>query len=264
MAGPIVQKKATIAQKEPRKPISKQLAEKNFHTRIPDSEVKIENIIPGSPVYLPYKRKPIVFRGKGKGSKGSKIISIPSEFTDMARTKQALTKAELETIKARNKRAGTRAKCMADEATKQAKACITSSSKTKKTDPNAGKVPRKTLQTKAAGKSTGEQKPTKPRRNWEMQALCKIRRFQKSVDLLIPLLPFQRLVREVAQDFRTNLRFQSSAILTLQEAAEQFLVMLFESVNLCAIHCKRQTIAPVDFSLVRRLWHIAGINLWWV
>ena len=179
-------KMATIAQKEPRKTISKQLAEKNFRTRIPNSEIKIENIIPGSPVYLPYKRKPIVFRGKGKDSKGSKIVSIPSEFTDMAHTKQTLTKAELEVIKARNKRADTRAKRMADEATKQAKVSILSSSKTRKTDPNAGKAPCKTLQTKAARKSTGGQKPTKPRRNWEMQALHEICRFQKSMDLLIP------------------------------------------------------------------------------
>ena len=109
----------------------------------------------------------------------------------MAHTKQTLIKAELETIKARNKRAETREKCMADEATKQAKASIPSSPKTRKTDPNAGKAPCKTLQTKAARKSTGGQKPTKPRRNWEMQALYEIHRFQKSVDLLIPLLPFQ-------------------------------------------------------------------------
>ena len=103
----------------------------------------------------------------------------------MARTKQTLTKAELEAIKARNKRAGTGAKHMADEATKQAK------TKTRKTDPNAGKALRKTLQTKATTKATGGQKPTKPRRNWEMQALREIPRFQKSVDLLIPLLSFQ-------------------------------------------------------------------------
>ena len=119
------------------------------------------------------------------------FISIPSEFTDMACTKQTLTKAELETIKARNKRDETQAKRMADEATKQAKVSIPSSSKTRKTDPNAGKASRKTLQTKLARKSTGGQKPTKPRRNWEMQALHEIRHFQKSVDLLIPLLPFQ-------------------------------------------------------------------------
>ena len=175
-------KKATIAQKEPRK---------NVCTRIPDSEIKLENIIPGSPAYLPYEQIPIVSRGKGKGSKGSKIISIPSEFTDMARTKQTLTKVELENIKARNKRVEARAKRMANEATKQAKTSVSSSSKTRRTGPNAGKAPHKTLSTKTATKATGGQKPTKPRRNWEIEALREICHFQKSVDLLIPLLSFQ-------------------------------------------------------------------------
>ena len=87
--------------------------------------------------------------------------------------------------------------------------------------------------------------------------------FQKSVDLLIPLLPFQWLVHEIVQDFRLNLRFQSSAILALQEAAETWLVQLFESANLCAIHCGWQTIAPKDFHLVKAIHHIASINLWW-
>ena len=82
--------------------------------------------------------------------------------------------------------------------------------------------------------------------------------------LLIPLLPFQRLIREVAQDFKVELHFQSRAILAIQEAAEAFLVQLFESVNLCAIHHGRQTIAPKDFYLIKCIWHIAGINLWWV
>lgn len=69
-----------------------------------------------------------------------------------------------------------------------------------------------------------------------------IRRYQKSTDLLIRKLPFQRLVREIAQDFKAELRFQSSAIGALQEAAEAYLVGLFEDVNLCAIHAKRVTI----------------------
>ena len=107
-------------------------------------------------------------------------------------------------------------------------------------------------------------KPAKPRHSWEMHALREIWHFQKSVDLLIPLLSFQKLVCEVAHSFRPDLRFQSQVILALQEAAEQFLVMLFESVNLCAIHRQCQTIAPKDFYLVHQLWHIAGINLWWV
>ena len=66
-------------------------------------------------------------------------------------------------------------------------------------------------------------------------------------------LPPQRLVREIAQDFKTDLRFQSSAILALQEASEAYLVGLFEDTNLCAIHAKRVTIMPKDVQLARRI-----------
>ena len=68
-----------------------------------------------------------------------------------------------------------------------------------------------------------------------------------------PQLPFQRLVREIAQDFKTDLRFQSSAVLALQEAAEAYLVGLFEDTNLAAIHAKRVTIMPKDIQLARRI-----------
>ncbi|XP_045862072.1 LOW QUALITY PROTEIN: histone H3-5-like [Meles meles] len=70
-------------------------------------------------------------------------------------------------------------------------------------------------------------------------ALREIRRYQKSTELLIRKLPFQRLVREIAQDFKTDLRFQSSAVMALQEACEAYLGGLFEDTNLCAIHAKR-------------------------
>jgi histone H3/H4 len=120
---------------------------------------------------------------------------------------------------------------------------------------------------------------------------------EKSTDLLIRKLPFQRLVREIAQgqqqhrcssamqhfipfaaaapislpltlfpsplpssvsvpvpaDFKNDLRFQGSAILALQEAAESYLVGLFEDTNLCAIHAKRVTIMPKDMQLARRI-----------
>ena len=69
-------------------------------------------------------------------------------------------------------------------------------------------------------------------------ALQDIRHFQKTSALLIQKLPFQRLVREIAQDFKTDLRFQSAAILCLQEAAEAYLVRLFDDANLCAIHTR--------------------------
>ncbi|ELK02696.1 Histone H3.1 [Pteropus alecto] len=84
-------------------------------------------------------------------------------------------------------------------------------------------------------------------------ALREIRRYQKSTELLIRKLPFQRLVREIAQDFKTDLRFQSSAVMALQEACEAYLVGLFEDTNLCAIHAKRVTIMPKDIQLARRI-----------
>ncbi|XP_037698187.1 uncharacterized protein LOC119539110 [Choloepus didactylus] len=100
-----------------------------------------------------------------------------------------------------------------------------------------GKAPRKQLATKAARKSApatgGVKKPHRYRPG--TVALREIRRYQKSTELLIRKLPFQRLVREIAQDFKTDLRFQSSAVMALQEACEAYLVGLFEDTNLCAI-----------------------------
>eukprot|EP00079_Xenopus_tropicalis_P039126 XP_017952897.1 PREDICTED: uncharacterized protein LOC100493978 [Xenopus tropicalis] len=98
-----------------------------------------------------------------------------------------------------------------------------------------GKAPRKQLATKAARKSApatgGVKKPHRYRPG--TVALREIRRYQKSTELLIRKLPFQRLVREIAQDFKTDLRFQSSAVMALQEASEAYLVGLFEDTNLC-------------------------------
>ncbi|KAI9604058.1 hypothetical protein H4Q26_003668 [Puccinia striiformis f. sp. tritici PST-130] len=118
-----------------------------------------------------------------------------------------------------------------------------------------GKAPRKQLAAKAARKSApatgGVKKPHRYRPG--TVALREIRRYQKSTELLIRKLPFQRLVREIAQDFKTDLRFQSSAVMALQESAEAYLVGLFEDTNLAAIHAKRVTIQPKDIQLARRL-----------
>ena len=155
-----------------------------------------------------------------------------------------------------------------------------------------GKAPRKQLATKAARKSApatgGVKKPHRYRPG--TVALREIRRYQKSTELLIRKLPFQvrlslfvfsfvmslssrthprnsnspslphspdthkqRLVREIAQDFKTDLRFQGSAVLALQEATEAYLVGLFEDTNLAAIHAKRVTIQPKDIQLARRI-----------
>jgi histone H3 len=71
--------------------------------------------------------------------------------------------------------------------------------------------------------------------------------------MLIRKLPFQRLVREIAHDIKPDVRFQSSAIGAIQEAAEAYLVSIFEDTNLCAIHAKRVTIQSKDIQLARRL-----------
>ncbi|XP_048542626.1 histone H3.2-like [Triticum urartu] len=103
-----------------------------------------------------------------------------------------------------------------------------------------GKAPRKQLATKAVRKSApatgGVKKPHRFRPG--TVALREIRKYQKSTELLIRKLPFQRLVREIALDFKTDLRFQSSAVSALQEATEAYLVGLFEDTNLCAIHAE--------------------------
>ncbi|CAN6608995.1 histone H3 [Trichomonascus vanleenenianus] len=122
----------------------------------------------------------------------------------------------------------------------------------------SGKAPRKQIASKAARKSApstsapgGVKKPHRYKPG--TVALREIRRYQKSTELLIRKLPFQRLVREIAQDFKTDLRFQSSAIGALQESVEAYLVSLFEDTNLCAIHAKRVTIQKKDIQLARRL-----------
>ena len=116
-------------------------------------------------------------------------------------------------------------------------------------------APRKQLATKAARKSApaigGVKKPHRYRPG--TVALREIRRYQKSTELLIRKLPFQRLVREIAQDFKSDLRFQSFAVMALQESSEAYLVGLFEDTNLCAIHAKRVTIMPRDIQLARRI-----------
>ena len=104
--------------------------------------------------------------------------------------------------------------------------------------------------TKGSSKST---KPKPHRYRPGTLALHEIHQYQKSTKLLIRKLPFQHLVREIAQDFKTELHFQSGTIMALQEVAEAYLVGLFEDTNLCAIHAKRVTIMPKDIQLARRI-----------
>jgi len=128
-----------------------------------------------------------------------------------------------------------------------------------------GKPPRKSVpRANKSAPAHGEERTGKKKRfRPGTVALREIRKYQKSTDLLIQKLPFSRVVREVAMDMITDtggnydegsgLRWQSSAILALQEATEAYLVHLFEDANLCAIHAKRVTIMQRDIQLARRI-----------
>ncbi|CAG9763519.1 unnamed protein product [Ceutorhynchus assimilis] len=87
----------------------------------------------------------------------------------------------------------------------------------------------------------------------DVGALRELRPYQNSREFLIRKLPFQRFVREVAQDLKKVICFQAAAIGALQEASESYLVGLFEDANLCAKHARRITIKPKDIKLAHRI-----------
>lgn len=126
-----------------------------------------------------------------------------------------------------------------------------------------GKAPRKGIASKGkksgatkkkastSQSSTGVKKPFRYRPG--TVALREIRRYQKGTELLLRKLPFQRLIREIATEGKEGMRFQSSAIIAMQEATEAHMVNLFADTCLCAIHGRRVTIMPKDIQLARRL-----------
>jgi histone H3 len=84
-------------------------------------------------------------------------------------------------------------------------------------------------------------------------ALREIHRYQRGTELLLRKAPFQRLVREISLVGKDGLRFQSAAVLAIQEATEAYMISLLADTNLCAIHTRRVTVMPKDLHLARRL-----------
>ena len=94
-------------------------------------------------------------------------------------------------------------------------------------------------------------------------ALHEICQYQKTTECLIKKSPFQKLIWNISQEYwicpqglgtpSMQVRFQSAAITALQEAAENFIVGLFEDVNLLAVHAKRVTVMPRDIKLALRI-----------
>ena len=118
-----------------------------------------------------------------------------------------------------------------------------------------GKAPRCQLATKAARRYRhpigGVKRPMRYRPG--TVALRQIRRYQKSTEMLIPKLAFQRLVKEVMQQINEELRIQSTALAAMQEAAEAYLVEYFEDAQHSSIFAGRTTVMQRDFLHVMRM-----------
>ena len=139
-----------------------------------------------------------------------------------------------------------------------------------------GKQPRKHISHKVLRKGINPTGGIKKPHRYQpgMVALREIRWYQRSTENLIKRTPFQKLIREISQEYcihpdgpgtpSVQVHFQSTAIAALQEAAENFIVGLFEDINLLAIHARRVTIMPRDIWLAlcirgdHHRWHISA------
>lgn len=102
-------------------------------------------------------------------------------------------------------------------------------------------------------KRTDDKKVVKGKYRPNNLCLKEIRRFAKGPDMCIRRLVFQQVVKEITWEIDNSYRFHSQAILAIQEAAEAYMIGLFEDTNICASHAKRVTIYPKDMQLARRI-----------
>ena len=121
---------------------------------------------------------------------------------------------------------------------------------------SSGKVPRtsiavKRMKSEKKKSDASAKKPSKFRPG--TVAIRDIKRYQKGTEMLLRKLPFQRLVREIAQTSKDGVKFAASAVLAMQEATEAHMINLFADTCLCAIHGRRVTIQPRDLQLALRL-----------
>jgi len=180
-----------------------------------------------------------------QASKDTKKSSTPSEVKNSTPVNEA-NKKTVANKKSKSKQTADR------------KSTSTPKNPPKSSTPAKGRksIPSKSPKNLSVGPSSGGKRRYRP----GTRALMEIRKFQKSTNLLIPKLPFSKVIREIASKIcSADMRFQSAAIAALQEAAEAYLVTLFEDTLLCAIHAKRVTVMPRDMALARR---IRGENVW--
>ena len=107
--------------------------------------------------------------------------------------------------------------------------------------------------TTSAVRKPTPQKTVRRKRKAATNSIREIRQEQKGTNLIIPVAPMNRLVTEIAQNFKADLRFKSEAYKALHTAAEEFVIDTFNKANRCAIHDHRETVQPQDLILARFL-----------
>ena len=76
---------------------------------------------------------------------------------------------------------------------------------------------------------------------------------QKSTELLMRRVPFQKLIRKIAQEICSDLHFQAIAIRALQEPTESYMIHLLEDSDFCATHARHVTIMTKDMQLAPKI-----------
>ena len=120
---------------------------------------------------------------------------------------------------------------------------------------SSSRNPRQGRQPNRVSRPSGPSRRKAPTPRRIPKVIREIKRLQSSTGLLIPKLPFQRLVREIAYRVTgvQDLRFQGFGLQALQEAAEAYMVQTYECAYLCTLHARRVTIRPSDIQLVQRI-----------
>ena len=203
-----------------------------------------------------------IWGGKGRGKGGRRKAKKPKKTTSRGQVLESWQDPEVVRALHNQPPPGAIIAERNDEACRKKYKNAKMINTTKKKAETTGKVPKnKTVQkaldarTRAntAKKEVASHGP-KDKLKW----LKDIRRLQKTTNLLMKKAPFQRLVRELLQEINIEYRIQGNAVMALHEAAEAFLLRLFEYTNYIAIHCKRITIMPKDIQLLRKIWDDTG------
>ena len=206
-------------------------------------KVWMENVVRDTVIFTQHARRKTVQLQDLEAALSNNGIELAAGLNENARRTQSL-----QSCNSRGKRGG----AVAEEKPAQKSAEKSPVKSAEKKTPSKSKAQGKKADETSEKKRAAPKKPHRFRPG--TVALRDIRKHQKSSDCLaFPKLPFSRLIREIAQDFKDDLRFEAGVCDLLQLAAEDYLVQICQGANMCAIHAERETVYPKDVQLCRAL-----------